>query len=228
LELTVKTDRPHGTGLRADARRNRDQIVAAALTLFLDQGIDVPLEEVARQAGVGIGTLYRRFPERDALIRAVSYEGLRRLADMAEAAWQEEADAWHALCRFLHGCAQMRLGALQSAIEPRLHEEIRTAPELRQIRQVVVDLLERITTGAQAEGVLRRDISAGDVGLLMTLQIYVPPHMTSEQSIRRIVDIMLNGLRTGTGQTSPQPPSQPATSAPAGRQDSGAATREAS
>lgn len=195
----MKTDRPHGAELRADARRNRDQIVVAALNLFLDHGIDVPLEEVARQAGVGIGTLYRRFPERDALIRAVAYEGLRRLADMAQAAWREEPDAWHALCRFLHGCTQMRLGALQSAIEPRLHDEIRAAPELREVRQEVVDLVERMTTGAKGEGMMRPDIDAGDVGLLMTLQIHTPPHLRSDEAVRRVVDIMLEGVRNSGG-----------------------------
>lgn len=54
--------------LRADARGNRDQIVAAALVLFRDKGIDVSMKEVADHAGVGVGTLYRRFPDRDALI----------------------------------------------------------------------------------------------------------------------------------------------------------------
>jgi AcrR family transcriptional regulator len=194
--VTVRTDKPPEARLRADARRNRDQIVVAALTLFLDQEIDVALEEVARQAGVGIGTLYRRFPERDALIRAVAYEGLRRLADLGEVSLREEPDAWHALRRFLHGCAQMRLGALQSALEPRLHDEIRAAPELRDVRQQVSDLIERMTTGAQAEGMIRTDISVGDVGLLMTVQIYAPPDLPRKQAIRRVVDVLLEGLRT--------------------------------
>jgi AcrR family transcriptional regulator len=204
--VTVKTDGPRGARLRADAQRNRDQIVAAALTLFLDQGIDVPMEEIAHRAGVGVGTLYRRFPERDTLIRAVAYEGLRRLADLAQAACQEEPDSWHALGRFLHGCTQLRLGALQSAIEPRLHDEIRSAPELREVRQEVADLIERMTTGARTEGAIRTDIDAGDVGLLMTLQIYPPPGTPSEQAIHRVVDIMLAGLRPGAGTDVPTTP----------------------
>jgi AcrR family transcriptional regulator len=191
----VNADQPQGAGLRADARRNRDQVVVAALNLFLDQGVDVSLDEIARQAGVGIGTLYRRFPERNALIRAVAHEGLRRLAELGEAAWQEEPDAWQALSRFLHGCARMRLGALQLAIEPRLHDEIRAAPELLEVRQAVSDLVERMTTGAQAEGMMRTDVGVAEVGLLMTVQIYAPPQLAYEQAIGRVVDLMLTGLR---------------------------------
>jgi hypothetical protein len=91
---------------------------------------------------------------------------------------------------------RLRLGALQSAIEPRLHDEIRAAPELREARQQLLDLIERITAGAQAEGAMRPDIGAGDVGLLMTVQIYAPPHLPDEQATRRVVDIMLDGMRT--------------------------------
>jgi AcrR family transcriptional regulator len=181
--------------LRADARRNRDQLVVAAVDLLLEQGVDVPLEEIARRAGVGIGTLYRRFPEREALLRAASYEGLRRLADTGEAAWREEPDAWHALSRFLRGCAELRLGALMSAIEPRLHDAIRAAPELHEVRQAVIDLVERMTTGAQAEGALRKDVSPADISLLISLQIYVPPSQSTSDAVSRVVDLMLDGLR---------------------------------
>ncbi len=193
--MIVNTAPSHGAGLRADARRNRDQIVAAALDLFLDRGIDVPLDEIATVARVGIGTLYRRFPDRNTLIRAVAYEGLHRIVDIAHAVWREEPDGWQALCRFLHRCVEMRLGALQSAIEPRLHDDVRAAPELRTIRQELIDLIDRMTTLAKADGALRLDVGTDEVGLLMTLQIYVPPDTPKEPAVRRVVDIMLDGLR---------------------------------
>ena len=72
--------------LRADARRNRDQLVDAAGALFAERGPDVPMEEIARRAGVGVGTLYRRFPDRDALVRAVAYESLQRVVANARSA----------------------------------------------------------------------------------------------------------------------------------------------
>src|SRR3954466_13334717 len=68
------------SGMRADARRNRGLLVAAAKEVFIEDGVDAPLEEVARRAGVGIATLYRRFPDRQALMRGVALEVLEQVA----------------------------------------------------------------------------------------------------------------------------------------------------
>ncbi|MEU6428842.1 TetR/AcrR family transcriptional regulator [Microbispora sp. NPDC046973] len=193
-------------GLRADARRNRDLIVAAAQELFLEQGVDVPLEEVARRAGVGVGTLYRRFPDRDALLRAVGEESLRRLVDLAEAAWREEPDAWHALCRFLRGSVALRLGVLPAKLHPHLHQRLRIGPDLHEMRQRVIAGVLRMIEQAQADGALRADIGPGDVALLMTLNVYTPPGMHNEQAMGRVVEIMLDGLRADTGSPLPGTP----------------------
>jgi AcrR family transcriptional regulator len=190
---------PHEAELRADARRNKDQIVAAALLLFREEGIDVPMEEIARRASVGVGTLYRRFPDRDALIRATAHASLLGLADMAEIARREEPDAWSALCRFVRGCAELRLGALAAAIEPRLHASIQADPELHGTRQAVADLIERMTAEAKVEGALRPGIRPEDVGFLMTLQIYTPPQTSADRAMNRVMDIMLAGLRADRG-----------------------------
>ena len=72
--------------LRADARRNQQQVLDAARELFIERGLDCPLEEVARRAGVGIGTLYRRFGDRDALIKAVLLDALEQSLASAERA----------------------------------------------------------------------------------------------------------------------------------------------
>ncbi|WP_432923479.1 TetR/AcrR family transcriptional regulator [Microbispora sp. CA-135349] len=193
-------------GLRADARRNRDLIVAAAQDLFLEQGVDVPLEEVARRAGVGVGTLYRRFPDRDALLRAVGEESLRRLDDLAEAAWREEPDAWHALCRFLRGSVELRLGVLPAKLEPHLHQGMRAGADLHEIRQRVIAGVQRMTEQAQADGALRADIGPGDIALLMTLQVYTPAGMHNEQAMGRVVEIVLDGLRADGGSPLPGTP----------------------
>ncbi|WP_182877072.1 TetR/AcrR family transcriptional regulator [Microbispora sp. H10670] len=182
-------------GLRADARRNRDLIVAAARELFLEQNVDVPLEEVARRAGVGVGTLYRRFPDRDALLRAVGEESLRRLADLVETAGREEPDAWHALRRFLRGAVALRLGVLAAKLDPLLHQRLRVGADLREIRQGVAAAVLRLTERAQADGALRPDIGPGDIALLMTLHVYTPPAVLGEEAMARMVEIMLDGLR---------------------------------
>ncbi|MBO4272789.1 TetR/AcrR family transcriptional regulator [Microbispora triticiradicis] len=182
-------------GLRADARRNRDLIVAAARELFLEQNVDVPLEEVARRASVGVGTLYRRFPDRDALLRAVGEESLRRLADLVETAGREEPDAWHALCRFLRGAVALRLGVLAAKLDPLLHQRLRVGADLREIRQGVAAAVLRLTERAQADGALRADIGPGDIALLMTLHVYTPPAAPGDEALARMVEIMLDGLR---------------------------------
>ncbi|GII77887.1 TetR family transcriptional regulator [Sphaerisporangium rufum] len=183
--------------LRADARRNRQLIIEAAQQLFLRDGADVPLEEIARRAGVGIGTLYRRFPDRNALIHAAGLAMLERLAELAESAWREEPDAWHALRRFLRGALELRLGALQSVIEPRLHAAMRAAPELREIRQRIIVLVERMIRHAHQDGALRPDVEPGDIALMMTMHVQLPGAAPDERAVRRVVEIMLDGLRAG-------------------------------
>src|SRR5690349_16231486 len=87
--------------LRADARRNREQIIAAAKKMFLEFGPDVPMEEIARGAGVGVGTLYRRFPDREALIRAVARDNFEVVLAEARTVAAEEPSAWQAIVRLL-------------------------------------------------------------------------------------------------------------------------------
>ncbi|RMI31795.1 TetR/AcrR family transcriptional regulator [Nocardia stercoris] len=174
--------------LRADARSNRDQILAAALILFREQGIDVAMKEIADRAGVGVGTLYRRFPDRDTLIAAAAHAHLADLAERAATIRREAPDNWSALCRFLRDCAEMRLGALASAIEPALHQRIKADPTLVDARSAVVDHVTAMTVAAQADGALRADIDPQDIFRLMTVQIY-------GEGLDRVVDIMLDGLR---------------------------------
>src|SRR5882672_7902292 len=96
-------------GLRADARRNRDQVLAAARDVFVELGADAPLDEVARRAGVGIATLYRRFPDRAALQRAVALDVLRRAGEAARRAEAEEPDGLAALGRYMHAALDLRI-----------------------------------------------------------------------------------------------------------------------
>jgi AcrR family transcriptional regulator len=200
--------------LRADARRNKDQIIAAAQTVFLDRGVNVPLEEIAAAAGVGIGTLYRRFPDRDALILATADAALTRLADLAEAAWTEEPNAWLALVRFLRACVvDVRLGALPPMLEPRMHGEMRAAPELVATRQKIIDLVTLMITGARNDGMLRPDVGLAEIALIMTLQVYgAPAAADPTEGRRRVVEIVLDGLRSGAtplGSPLPDPQLQP-------------------
>ncbi|MCK2220308.1 TetR/AcrR family transcriptional regulator [Actinomadura sp. ATCC 31491] len=192
-------------GLRADARRNRDLILAAAQELFLEQGVDVALEEVARRAGVGIGTLYRRFPDREALLRGVGEAGLRRMAELAEAARREEPDAWHALCRFLRCCTELRLGELSAKLDPVLHQRMRAGEEQHELRERVTEGLLGMIAEAQADGALRADVGPVDLALIMTLHVYAPPGLPGGQGLPRVVEIVLDGLRADRATPLPGP-----------------------
>jgi AcrR family transcriptional regulator len=182
-------------GLRADARSNRDQILAAAQIVFREQGVEVSMKEIADRAGVGVGTLYRRFPDRAALITAAAHSYLSGLAEMAATARREESRAWPALCRLLRECAELRLGAMASALEPTLHADIRSDPALTEVRAQVAEHVVAMTAQAQAEGDLRPDIGARELAQLMTLQIYVFPEESYSDAVGRTVEIMLDGLR---------------------------------
>src|SRR5918999_652259 len=102
--------------LRADARQNRDQIMVAARALFATHGVHVPLEEVARAAGVGKATLYRRFPRREQLIEAVALDVYRQLLALARDAVDREPDSGEAVSRFLRDWIDVRLGLVHTGI----------------------------------------------------------------------------------------------------------------
>src|SRR6202521_5851059 len=105
-----------GRGLRADAARNREQVLAAPRDLFVEHGADAPLDDIARRAGVGIATLYRRFPDREALVRAVALDILARTADEARSAEAEEADPFDGLARYMHRALDLRISADMPAV----------------------------------------------------------------------------------------------------------------
>ena len=113
-------DRP----LRRDARENRERILAAARLAFAELGIDVSVEEIARRAGVGMGTLYRRFPTKDALIDAVFEEHLDQIAASAEAALADP-DAWTAFLDYLTDIVGLQANDRGLSADPRRPPERR-------------------------------------------------------------------------------------------------------
>ncbi|MEV5648809.1 TetR/AcrR family transcriptional regulator [Nocardia sp. NPDC052254] len=184
-----------GSDLRADARSNRDQILLTALEVFAERGTDVPMKYIADRAGVGVGTLYRRFPDRDALLIATARAHLDRLADMAETAVAEESTAWAALCRFVRECLILRLGALADAIEPAVHTMVRSEPRVSEIRARVTDALTDLVGRAQQDGDLRHDIDAGLIGLIMTTRVHTQPGESNTTAVDRLLPILVDGLR---------------------------------
>ena len=194
-------ERPR-TDLRADARRNREQVLAAARDVFVEQGADAPLDEIARRAGVGIATLYRRFPDREALMRAVALDVLGRSAAEARAAAEEEPGPFRALARYMHRALDLRISAVMPALLGRISFE---DAEMRQAREGSVQPVLRLIEAAQAAGDLRTDVAFGDIGpLLVRLSRPLPgpfPRALDNQLAHRTLDLVLAGLRADQADT---------------------------
>ena len=179
--------------LRADARRNRDRLLEVAVRAFSTDGPDVPLDAIAKQAGVGIGTLYRHFPTREALVEAAYRNELDRLCAAApELLGREPADvalrAW--MDRFVdymttkRGMADALRAVIASGGNPYAHS-----------RDRLLDSVSRLMTAGAAAGTVRSDMSAEDVltGLSgVTLAVGDPARRDQAD---RLLDLLMDGLR---------------------------------
>ncbi|MEU9833952.1 helix-turn-helix domain-containing protein [Streptosporangium sp. NPDC048047] len=140
--------------MRADARRNRDRILEAARDAVAERGADAPMELIARRAGVGVGTLYRRFPDRDVLLAALAEQYVHELLDALDRAVTAEPDAWAAVRAFVAHSVDKGRGAIAAAMAGT------SAPEAR---QALVRRLDELVRQAQADGAMRPDAGVGDL-----------------------------------------------------------------
>jgi AcrR family transcriptional regulator len=191
--------------LRTDAERNRTRIIEAATAAFARRGLDVPLEEVADEAGVGIGTLYRRFSGRDELIGAC-FE--RRLAEYASAAEGALAapDGWTGFTGYVQRICAMQ--AADRGLADMLNRSLPNAKALEAHRARGYEVSVRLIQRAQAEGSLRADVVAEDLALLFMANAGVidVTHRAAPDAWRRFVAIFLDGLRTEGAGSLPPPP----------------------
>ncbi|MGW4483708.1 TetR/AcrR family transcriptional regulator [Amycolatopsis sp. NPDC004368] len=195
--------------MRADARRNRDQIIAAARSIFSEFGPEVPMEEIARAAGVGVGTLYRRFPDREALIRAVAVDNFARVLDDAREAAEQEPTSWLALVRLLYQSVELHLSVQLAMLSKKAHEILKEDPAIATLRNELLVELESMVRGAQAEGALRADVAEGDVAMLFALllrQLESPSPEVAQMSTARSIAIMIDGLQARPGTPLPGRP----------------------
>ncbi|MEV6239331.1 helix-turn-helix domain-containing protein [Lentzea sp. NPDC051838] len=141
--------------MRADAARNREKVLEAARELFASKGFEVPLDEIAAQAGVGPGTVYRHFPTKQALFQAVTEA---RVTAMIESAAEPATDAKAALFAFLSRMAE------EAAVKRDMSDAITVTPQLRKnLHAALGSLLEK----AQQAGQVRTDVTATDLVILM-------------------------------------------------------------
>jgi AcrR family transcriptional regulator len=178
---------------RVDAVRNRERVLEAAKKVFSAGGPDASLEAVAREAGVGIGTLYRHFPTREALFEAVYRREVQQLADLAEEL-KEQPDPVEALRRWMRSNVRFvatKKGMLQAlALAVDKNSEL-FAYSSDRLSHAVGGLLDR----AIAAGEIRDDISAEDVLRALVGMSYTHDQPGWQKSVLRLVDVFIDGLR---------------------------------
>lgn len=184
-----------GRPLRADARRNYARLLEAARRVFAGQGAEASMEAVARQAGVGVGTLYRRFPHRIDLVEAVYRDDVEELMAAAERA-VAELGPWEALAEWLH--AFLRYASSKRTLLQELREAFDKNPELRSSsRERIEQAADLVLERAQSAGLVRADVTGAD---LMQL---IGPMCTSatltEGQGERLLGMVLDGLRPVAG-----------------------------
>ena len=198
--VTVSSDAPavaeRSRPLRADAERNRERIVAAAAILFAERGLSAPLEDVARAAGVGVATLYRRFPTRAALAIEVFERNLEPAVAVVDRALADPRP-WEGFREMVFG-----LCALQAS-DPGLRALLTTAfPAASQIEQqasATVEKMAAVISRAQEAGVVRSDLAAGDlvVTLLGNAGVVEATHEHAPGASRRFAALMVDAFGTG-------------------------------
>ncbi|MET9134410.1 TetR/AcrR family transcriptional regulator [Streptomyces antibioticus] len=180
---------------RADALRNRERIVTAAREMFVELGPDVPLDDIARRAGVGNATVYRNFPDRDALVREVVCSVLDRTVQAGRLALAESGDAFGALERFVHAAADERISALCPMVASTFDQH---HPDLESARERAEQIIEQVMNRAKEAGQLRTDVGVGDL-MIAVAQLSRPPAgtacLSADRFVHRHLQLFLDGLR---------------------------------
>ncbi len=201
----------HGLGLpdtvrplRRDAERNRQRILKAASEVFNERGLEVSLDEIARYAGVGVGTVYRRFRTKEELVEALFVDRIDSVAAIAADALQAP-DPWSGLVSFMEQMAEMMAGDL--GLRQMLMFATYGQDRVAYARQRNAPLVQRLVERAQAAGQLRTDLRQTDIPFIVFLLAEAThlAHGASPEIWRRYLTLILDGLRPGRDDVTPLP-----------------------
>ena len=191
--MSVEAEPAEGRKPRADAQRNRERLLETAKAAFAHVGPDVSLDEVARRAGVGIGTLYRHFPNRDAIVEAVYRREVQQLADAATRLQETlpPGEALHQWMRlFVDYIATKKvIGSALGAIVGGVSELYAASGPL------IIGAMEALVGRASASGDIRADVDPADVLRALVGFTYGNTGPGWEASALRLIDILMDGLR---------------------------------
>jgi AcrR family transcriptional regulator len=200
----TRVETPADRPLRADAERNRERILEAARAAFAEQGLHVGFHEIAARAGVGVGTVYRRFADKEVLIEALFEDRVDEVVATAKQALADQ-DAWRGLEAFLHATCRLQ------AADRGLHELVFAGDRGPQCaagaRERIAPLVARLVARAQEQGTLRDDIAAFDIGMVRNMrgQFIERAGEAGAEVWPRILAILLDGLRAERSGPSPLP-----------------------
>lgn len=226
--MTFRSLSPHSAhGRQAEARRNDRAVLDAARDVFAVQGADAPISAVAERAGVGMGTLYRRYGSKTELLQRLCVMAMEQAIEAADEALRA-ADPWAGLCGYIRACVEMRSGALAS-----LAGQIEMTDEMLSTARRGMTRAREVVDRAQRAGSLRADVAALDIALLIESFSRRAPgpggredpvDREEERIVRsRLLAITLDGLRAPAA-TTPLPGGPPSPARYVARWSRGPAT----
>ncbi len=181
-------------GLRKDAERNRQRVLTAARELFAIKGMEATLNDVAHHAGVGVGTVYRRFATKEALVEAIFEEGIAEVVWLAETALQQK-NSWDGFVWFIE--RHCELAATDRGLREMVYSKAYGGDRVDCAREELVPLISKLVDRARSDGYLRADIAHSDtpiIGLLAGTVSEWAGHVDPELW-RRYVALLLEGMR---------------------------------
>jgi len=191
-----------GVRRRKDAERNRRRLLAAAREVFRDRGVAATLNDVAHHAGLGVGTAYRHFANKEELIDAL-FDDMVETVDGYVREAEEQPDAWLGLTRALEKVCEVQ--AFDRGLREVMLGTGRGPERQRQMRDRVAPVVDTIVSRAQAQGTLRADIVPPDFPVLQLMVGAVSDHIGQPGLWRRYLTVIIDGLRARPGEPSPLP-----------------------
>jgi AcrR family transcriptional regulator len=194
------------TSLRVDAARNRAVLVATAREVMAERGLDAPFDEIARRAGIGNATLYRRFPRRVDLIAAVFADRMAEHARAVEAALEAD-DPWDGFRSYLEAAAELQVH--DRGIADLVTMDVSPAVEIKALRDRAFRGLIEVLERTKAAGALRADTTPEDVLLILQANagLVTRAHAAADEASQRLIHLLLDGLRAEAATDGPTAPS---------------------
>jgi AcrR family transcriptional regulator len=193
----AETEEPGERPMRADARRNRELLVAAARSVFSENGASASMEAIAKEAGVGVGTLYRHFPNRLDLVEAVYQTDVQELWETAQRVGAE-LEPWPAVEEFFE--AFLRYARTKKTLLDELHQAFEKKPDLRsRARALLESSFDLVIDRAKAAGAVRDDVDGSDV-MALVAPVCTNASIEPEQA-SRLLRMILDGMHADAART---------------------------